>query len=87
MQRLEVSGAVRPIYESLGVKRLIIRHAKRTRRIISILHGTIFSSVACLALPCFSTLSHQRQDFRGKKVKEYKMCVFFLFFFFSTTFH
>jgi len=23
MQRLEVSGAVRPIYESLGVKRLI----------------------------------------------------------------
>jgi hypothetical protein len=24
MQRLEVSGAVRPIYESLGVKRLII---------------------------------------------------------------
>jgi len=25
MQRLEVSGAVRPIYGSLGVKRLIIR--------------------------------------------------------------
>ena len=25
MQRLEVSGAVRPIYESLGVKRLIKR--------------------------------------------------------------
>jgi len=24
MQRLEVSGAVRPIYESLGVKRLIL---------------------------------------------------------------
>ena len=24
MQRLEVSGAVRPIYESLGVKRLIV---------------------------------------------------------------
>ena len=32
MQRLEVSGAVRPIYGSLGVKRLIIsktvRHTK-----------------------------------------------------------
>jgi len=25
MQRLEVSGAVRPIYESLGVKRLIVK--------------------------------------------------------------
>jgi len=24
MQRLEVSGAVRPIYESLGVKRLML---------------------------------------------------------------
>ena len=28
MQRLEVSGAVRPIYESLGVKRLMIYKAK-----------------------------------------------------------
>ena len=27
MQRLEVSGAVRPIYGSLGVKRLNKRHA------------------------------------------------------------
>jgi len=27
MQRLEVSGAVRPIYGSLGVKRLILFHA------------------------------------------------------------
>ena len=26
MQRLEVSGAVRPIYESLGAKRLIFWH-------------------------------------------------------------
>ena len=26
MQRLEVSGAVRPIYGSLGVKRLIFRY-------------------------------------------------------------
>jgi len=29
MQRLEVSGAVRPIYGSLGVKRLINPHAKK----------------------------------------------------------
>jgi len=27
MKRLEVSGAVRPIYGSLGVKRLTIRYA------------------------------------------------------------
>jgi len=28
MQRLEVSGAVRPLYESLGVKGLIIRYLR-----------------------------------------------------------
>jgi len=36
MQRLEVSGAVRPIYESLGVKRLStipLRHVREWRLI------------------------------------------------------
>ena len=42
----------------------------------------MLSSVASPALPCVSTLSHRRHDFRKKKVIEHKMCVLI----FSTTF-
>ena len=51
---------------------LVIQHAKRLRRII-------LSSVAWLAVPYFSTLSHKR--FSQKVIKR-KMCILI----FSTTF-
>jgi hypothetical protein len=48
---------------------LVIQQAKRLRRVTG-----SSSTVASLVLPCFSTLSHKRQDFR-KKVIEGKMCI------------
>ena len=54
----------------------VTQHAKRMRRIR-------LPSVACPALPYFSTLYHKRYDFLGgKKFIEHKMCVLI----FSTTF-
>ena len=52
------------VYVALG-----IQNAERMRRIISI-------SVACPAIPYFSTLSHKRHDFRGGGLIVRKMCFF-----------
>jgi len=55
---------------------LVIQQAKRMRGI-----RDPSSTVASMVLPCFSTLSHKRQDFR-KKAIEGKMFIFI----FSTIF-
>jgi hypothetical protein len=65
------SGKARSItYSECVSVALVIQHAKRMRHII-------LSSVARIALPYFSTLSHKRYDFR-KKLLNIK-CVFWFY--------
>jgi hypothetical protein len=68
------SNNLRVKYSERVFVALVIQHAKRMRRII-------LSSVACLALQYFSTLSHKWHDFRGEK--SYRIQDVFIF---STTF-
>jgi hypothetical protein len=55
--------------ESMSVV-LVIQHAKRM--------GRIMSSVACMPLHYFSTVSHKRHDFRGKVLFNIKRVFFSL---------
>jgi hypothetical protein len=59
------------IYSEYASVALVIQHAMRMPR-------STLSSVACLALPYVSTLSHKWHDFQGENFEEYKMCVFYL---------
>jgi len=63
-----------------GFKGLSIQHAMRVH------HFALLSSVACLALLYFPTLSHKRHDFR-KKGFEHKMCFDFLYNFYLNISH
>jgi len=48
MKRLEVIGAVRPIYGSLGFKRLMLRHISALT--VSHLQGLSYTCAVCFSL-------------------------------------
>jgi hypothetical protein len=50
---------------------LVIQHAKRMR--------AVFSSVACLAVPCFSTVSHEQHDCRKEATERGNVCFDLIF--------
>ena len=58
-------------YENVSV--LLLRLSGM--QVASSLPHVKLSSVACLALPYFSTLSNKQQDFRNNKFIEHKVCV------------
>ena len=62
--------AISITYSKCVTVSLVIQHAKRMRSIM-------LSSVACLALKYFPTLTHKRHDFRGEKLLNTEF-VFFL---------
>jgi hypothetical protein len=64
----------------MSVLASVIECAKRMRLII-------LTSVACLSLPYFSTLSHKRYDIRKKKIIEHEICFDFLYNFFLKRFY
>jgi len=56
-------------------------------QITSFLRSVLLQPLACLALPYFSTLSHEWHDFRKKKKSLNIKSVFFSTTFVSTIFH
>jgi len=62
-----VDKEINVTYSACVSAALIIQHPLRMR-------CTLLSPMACLAIPYFSTLSHQLHDSR-EEVIEYKMCV------------
>jgi len=67
MQRLEVSGAVRPIYESLGVKRLNLVVRKETARIWKVNWNDIGCSAWMEPEAEYSILVLVMKDFRRQR--------------------
>jgi hypothetical protein len=51
--------AIGIIYSECEYAALFIQHTKR-------MHPTVLSSVVCIAVHYFSTISHKRHDFRKK---------------------
>jgi hypothetical protein len=68
--------AISITYSECVFTALVIQYAKRVRRIILVYMG-------CLFRPRFSTLSHEWQDFRKKKLLDI-LCVFWFYRFFLT---